>query len=118
MVYLGLGEYEDGTLGEIWFDVAKAGSAMRAMMDAFARTFSIALQHGVPLNVLVAANEGIGFLPDGVVQSEGSVVQVCTSILDWAMSELGSIYLSPLSRTPQDRAGEDGTPSDDISIDS
>lgn len=111
MVYLTFGEYEDGALGEIFLDVAKAGAALRAVMDAFARTFSIALQHGTPLEVLVEANSGIGFLPNGPVESEGSEVRVCQSIIDWAMEELRWAYLGGERISPRIEPGEPSTPS-------
>lgn len=107
-MYLTFGEYEDGSLGEVFIDVAKAGAALRAVMDAFARTFSIALQHGSPLATLVEANCGIGFLPNGPVESEGSSVASCQSIIDWAMAEVRSVYLVDDGRlTPQEGSTTD-----------
>jgi ribonucleoside-diphosphate reductase alpha chain len=93
--YLGCGEYDDGTLGELFLDVAKAGSALRATMDAFARGFSVSLQHGIPLESLVALHLNTDFAPQGYVIAEGSPVKEVKSIVDWAMQELVFAYLIP-----------------------
>jgi ribonucleoside-diphosphate reductase alpha chain len=91
--YLTCGEYEDNTLGEIFVDVAKAGSAIRATLDSFAKNFSIALQYGSPLKVLVEAHIGLDFEPSGPVIAGGSAVHECRSIVDCIMLELKNVYL-------------------------
>ena len=48
-VYLRTGEYDDGTLGEIFIDMHKEGAAFRSMMNCFAIAVSKGLQYGVPL---------------------------------------------------------------------
>ena len=48
-VYLRTGEYEDGTLGEIFLDMHKEGAAFRSLMNCFAIAISLGLQYGVPL---------------------------------------------------------------------
>jgi len=52
-VFLRTGEYNDGELGEIFIDMHKEGAALRSVMNCFAMLVSIALQYGVPLEVLV-----------------------------------------------------------------
>jgi ribonucleoside-diphosphate reductase alpha chain len=52
-VFLRTGEYEDGTLGEIFIDMHKEGAAFRSMMNCFAIAVSMGLQYGVPLEDLV-----------------------------------------------------------------
>ena len=54
-VYLRTGEYEDGTLGEIFVDMHKEGAAFRSLMNSFAIAISIGLQYGVPLEEFVEA---------------------------------------------------------------
>ncbi|HVK11880.1 MAG TPA: vitamin B12-dependent ribonucleotide reductase, partial [Gemmataceae bacterium] len=54
-VYLRTGEYEDGTLGEIFVDMHKEGAAFRSMTNCFAIAVSLGLQHGVPLEEFVDA---------------------------------------------------------------
>lgn len=51
-VHLSTGEYEDGTLGEIFLDHQREGTFGRDMMNAFAMAVSLALQHGVTLKQL------------------------------------------------------------------
>ena len=52
-IYLRTGEYEDGTLGEIFLDMHKEGAAFRSLMNCFAIAISLGLQHGVPLEEFV-----------------------------------------------------------------
>src|SRR5262249_21161087 len=52
-VYLRTGEYEDGSLGEIFLDMHKEGAAFRSLMNCFAIAISLGLQHGVPLEEFV-----------------------------------------------------------------
>src|SRR6185437_2701537 len=54
-MYLRTGEYEDGTLGEIFLDMHKEGAAFRSMTNCFAIAISLGLQHGVPLEEYVDA---------------------------------------------------------------
>lgn len=95
--YLNCGQYEDGSLGEIFINVAKAGAALRATMDSFARNFSVALQYGTPLEKLIATHKGIDFLPQGPVAHDdsGSEVKTATSIIDWVCQEIENAYLRP-----------------------
>lgn len=93
-IYLTCGEYEDGTLGEIFVDVAKAGSALRAVMDAFAKTFSAALQYGCPLGDLVTLHKGIDFQPNGEVKGEGSSIESAASLVDWLVRVLEEVYVA------------------------
>ena len=48
-VYLRTGEYQDGSLGEIFIDMHKEGAAFRCLMNNFAIAVSLGLQHGTPL---------------------------------------------------------------------
>ena len=64
-VYLTTGEFEDGTLGEIFISVDKQGGALR-VYDALAIAISIGLQHGVPLEDYVDKLRGMQFEPAGV----------------------------------------------------
>ena len=54
-VYLRTGEYEDGSLGEIFIDMHKEGAAFRCLMNNFAIAVSLGLQYGVPLDEFVNA---------------------------------------------------------------
>ena len=63
--YLTVGVYEDGLPGEIFITMAKQGSTISGLMDAFATVVSLALQHGVPLRVLCDKLSHMRFEPSG-----------------------------------------------------
>ncbi len=114
-VYLRTGEYEDGTLGEIFLDMHKEGAAFRSMMNCFAIAVSLGLQHGVPLEKYVDAFLFTRFEPNGMVQGN-PYIKMTTSIIDYIFRELAVTYLGrhELAQVkPQDLladAGEDEMP--------
>jgi ribonucleoside-diphosphate reductase alpha chain len=91
-VYLRTGEYEDGTLGEIFVDMHKEGAAFRSLMNSFAISISIGLQYGVPLEEFVEAFSYTRFEPSGVVQGNDTI-KMATSVLDYIFRELAVSYL-------------------------
>lgn len=91
-VYLRTGDYEDGTLGEIFIDMSKEGAAFRAMMNAFAMAVSAGLQYGVPLEEYVRMFTFTRFEPNGPVSGH-DYLKNATSILDYIFRELGITYL-------------------------
>ncbi len=91
-VYLRTGEYEDGSLGEIFIDMHKEGAGFRAMMNNFAIAVSVGLQYGVPLEEFVDAFTFTKFEPAGMVQGNDSI-KSATSILDYIFRELAVSYL-------------------------
>lgn len=90
--YLRTGEYPDGTLGEIFLDMAMEGSAFRALGNAMAIAVSLGLQHGVPLEEYVEAFVGMRFEPAGVLQGHDRV-KMATSFLDAIFKDLAIHYL-------------------------
>ena len=91
-VYLHTGEYEDGTLGEIFIDMHKEGAFLRSLMNNFAIAISIGLQYGVPLEEYVEAFTFTRFDPSGVVKGNNRIKN-STSILDYVFRELAVSYL-------------------------
>ena len=91
-LYLRTGEYEDGTLGEIFVDMHKEGAAFRSLMNSFAIAISIGLQYGVPLEEFVEAFSYTRFEPSGVVQGNDTI-KMATSVLDYIFRELAISYL-------------------------
>jgi ribonucleoside-diphosphate reductase alpha chain len=91
-VYLHTGEYDDGELGEIFIDMHKEGAAFRSLMNNFAISVSLGLQHGVPLDEFVDAFVFTRFEPAGEVKGNDTV-KSATSILDYIFRELGISYL-------------------------
>lgn len=91
-VYLRTGEYEDGQLGEIFIDMHKEGAAFRSLMNAFAISVSLGLQHGVPLEEFVEAFTFFKFEPNGIV-SGNNHIKMSTSVIDYIFRELAITYL-------------------------
>jgi ribonucleoside-diphosphate reductase alpha chain len=91
-IYLRTGEYEDGTLGEIFLDMHKEGAAFRSMTNCFAIAISLGLQHGVPLEEYVDAFQFTRFEPNGMVQGNPHI-KMATSIIDYIFRELAITYL-------------------------
>jgi ribonucleoside-diphosphate reductase alpha chain len=91
-MYLRTGEYEDGTLGEIFLDMHKEGAAFRSMTNCFAIAVSLGLQHGVPLEEYVDAFLFTRFEPNGIVQGNPHI-KMTTSIIDYIFRELAITYL-------------------------
>ncbi len=91
-VFLRTGEYESGELGEIFIDMHKEGAALRSVMNCFAMLVSIALQYGVPLEVLVEQFVFTRFEPQGPVQGHDRV-KFATSVIDYVFRALGVEYL-------------------------
>ncbi len=91
-VYLHTGEFEDGSLGEIFIDMHKEGAAFRSVMNNFAIAISIGLQYGVPLEEFVDAFIFTRFEPSGPVKGN-ETIKFANSILDYIFRELGISYL-------------------------
>jgi ribonucleoside-diphosphate reductase alpha chain len=102
-VYLRTGEYEDGTLGEIFLDMHKEGAAFRSLMNCFAIAISLGLQHGVPLEEFVDAFVFTRFEPNGMVTGNDRI-KMATSVIDYVFRELAITYLgrTDLSHVPDE----------------
>jgi ribonucleoside-diphosphate reductase alpha chain len=120
-MYIRTGEYEDGTLGEIFIDMHKEGAAFRSMTNCFAIAVSLGLQHGVPLEEYVDAFLFTRFEPNGMVQGN-PYIKMSTSIIDYIFRELAITYLGrhDLAHVmPEDlRADAQHDPEDDPDFDS
>lgn len=92
-VYLRTGEYEDGSLGEIFVDMHREGAAFRSLMNCFAIAISLGLQYGVPLEEFVDAFCFTRFEPNGMV-SGNDHIKMATSVIDYIFRELAVTYLS------------------------
>jgi len=91
-VYLHTGEYDDGTLGEIFIDMHKEGAAFRSLMNCFAISVSLGLQYGVPLDEFVDAFVFTRFEPNGIVAGNDRI-KLSTSMIDYVFRELAITYL-------------------------
>jgi ribonucleoside-diphosphate reductase alpha chain len=112
-IFIRTGEYEDGSLGEIFLDMAKEGAAFRSLLNGFAITISLGLQYGVPLEEYVDAFVFSKFEPNGVVQGH-DYVKMTTSVLDYIFRDLAISYLkrSDLAQVKQEDLLPTGTKSE------
>ena len=90
-IFLRTGEYSDGTVGEIFIDMAKEGATMRSMLNCFAIAISIGLQYGVPLEEFVEKFVFTRFEPSGMVDHPN--IKSATSIVDFIFRSLAYEYL-------------------------
>jgi ribonucleoside-diphosphate reductase alpha chain len=91
--YLTVGKYEDGAPGEIFIKMAKEGSTLSGIMDAFALSVSIALQYGVPLRALVDKFVNSRFEPSGYTGNPN--IRYAKSVVDYIGRWLGGKFISP-----------------------
>ncbi len=91
-IYLRTGEYEDGSLGEIFIDMYKEGASFKGLMNCFSVLASKAIQYGVPLEELVDTFTFTRFEPAGSVMGH-EAIKNATSILDYVFRALGYEYL-------------------------
>jgi ribonucleoside-diphosphate reductase alpha chain len=114
-VYLRTGEYEDGTLGEVFIDMHKEGAAYRSMMNCFAIAVSLGLQYGVPLKEFVDKFTFTRFEPSGPVSGHPNV-KLATSIVDYIFRVVGMEYLGRTDflqvKPPVDLTAEKGAVAD------
>jgi len=89
-VLLETGNYPDGELGEFKLHVGKEGSEVR-LYDKIADGYSLALQYGAPVELIVEHMEHHRTELGGVVQ--GCDVKTCKSIIDWAAKRIRIDYL-------------------------
>ena len=90
-VFVRTGEYEDGTLGEIFVDMHKEGATFRSLMNCFAIAVSVGLQYGVPLEEYVEKFTFTRFEPAGMVVGHANI-KSATSIIDYIFRMLGYEY--------------------------
>src|SRR5258706_388708 len=89
--YITVGMYDDGTPGEIFIVMAKAGSTLNGVMDSFATAVSLGPQHGVPLKLFVNKFSHIRFEPHGFTKNAD--IPIAKSIIDYLFRWLGIKFL-------------------------
>jgi ribonucleoside-diphosphate reductase alpha chain len=89
--YITVGLYEDGKPGEIFLVMAKEGSVVSGLMDSFATAISLALQYGVPLEVLVNKFSHARFEPSGFTNN--SQIPMAKSIVDYIFRWLATKFM-------------------------
>ncbi len=91
-IFVRTGEYNDGTLGEIFVDMHREGATLRSLMNCFSIAVSIGLQYGVPLEEYVNKFTFTRFEPAGMVEGHPNIKNA-TSIIDYIFRLLGFEYL-------------------------
>jgi ribonucleoside-diphosphate reductase alpha chain len=116
-VFLRTGEYEDGTLGEIFIDLAKEGATLKGILSCFAIAVSKGLQYGVPLEEFVDTFTFQTFEPRGMVEGHPNI-KMANSIVDYVFRALGVEYLErdELAQVPPNRDGELPEPPDGLAV--
>ena len=91
--YITVGMYDDGSPGEIFITMAKEGSTISGLMDAFATAVSFNLQYGVPIKFLVDKFAHVRFEPSGWTGNQQ--IPYAKSIMDYIFRWLGAKFLGP-----------------------
>jgi ribonucleoside-diphosphate reductase alpha chain len=116
-LFVRTGEYTDGTLGEIFLDMAKEGATMRSLMNSFAIAVSVGLQYGVPLEEYVDKFTFTRFEPAGIVDHPN--IKSATSVLDFIFRLLAFEYLDRTDlvhvQDPERIAAEDAAAKQELS---
>lgn len=112
--YLTVGEYEDGTPGEVFMRLAKQGSTLAGFMDALAISLSHGLQHGVPLKDYVKSFTSMSFAPSGI--TDDPEIRTASSLMDYVARRLALSYLSFDDRLELGLASIDDMPEEQISL--
>ena len=112
--YFTVGEYEDGTPGELFVRVAKMGSTLAGLMDSFARSISYSLQYGVPLKVYVKGMTSMSFAPAGI--TDDPEIRTASSLIDYIFRRLAMDYLSFDDRLELGLASIDDMPDEQTSM--
>jgi ribonucleoside-diphosphate reductase alpha chain len=90
--YVTVGEYDDGRPGEIFLRVAKQGSTLAGIMDAFAISVSHGLQYGVPIRAFVDMYTNMRFEPAGMTDDPD--IRFASSLVDYIFRRLAVEYLT------------------------
>jgi ribonucleoside-diphosphate reductase alpha chain len=89
--YVTVGEYTDGRPGELFIKVAKQGSTLAGIMDSFAISVSLGLQHGVPLSAFVKQYVNVRFEPAGMTDDPD--LRIAASLVDYIFRRMAVDYL-------------------------
>jgi ribonucleoside-diphosphate reductase alpha chain len=109
--YVTVGEFEDGTPGEVFMKIAKQGSTLAGIMDALAISVSYGLQYGVPLKSYVHGLTSMSFAPAGVTDDPD--IRTASSLVDYIFRRLALSYLNFDDLLELGMASIDDMPGDD-----
>ncbi len=89
--YITVGLYDDGSPGEIFVKMSKQGSTVSGLVDSLAIAWSMALQHGVPVESLISKYVDHRFEPAGMTQNQR--IPMARSVVDYLARWMGSKFL-------------------------
>ncbi len=112
--YFTVGEYEDGSPGELFINVSKQGSTLSGLLGSFGIAVSHGLQYGVPLRSYVKGLINTGFAPSGLTDDPD--IKIVSSITDYIFRRLAMDYLSFDDRLELGMASIDDMPDDQTSL--
>ena len=112
--YVTVGEYEDGTPGEVFINIAKMGSTLAGLMDSFARSVSYGLQYGVPLKTYVKGLSYMSFAPSGI--TDDPEIRTASSLVDYIFRRLAFSYLNFEDRLELGLASIDDLPDNQTTL--
>ena len=90
--YIHVGVYDDGSPGDVFVDIAKEGTTLAGLMNAFMIAISLGLQYGVPLEVFVSKYAHMRFDPAGSTNDPD--IRIAKSLPDYMFRWLGKRFLS------------------------
>ncbi|MYJ57517.1 MAG: vitamin B12-dependent ribonucleotide reductase, partial [Chloroflexi bacterium] len=112
--YMTIGEFDDGSPGEVFVHISKEGSAVSGLMDAVGTLTSVALQSGVPLSTLVKKFAHMRFEPSGWTRSKE--IPHADSILDYVFRWMGARYLDTESSDSVAKQGQMAMSPEDVKL--
>jgi ribonucleoside-diphosphate reductase alpha chain len=89
--YITVGLFPDGRPGELFITMAKEGSTIGGLMDAFGTSVSMSLQYGVPLEDYVRKFSHMRFEPQG--HTKNPDIRIAKSLIDYIFRWLGITFL-------------------------
>lgn len=90
--YLTIGKFDDGSPGEVFFQMAKAGSTINGLMDSIGVLLSLGLQYGVPLDTFVRKFSHVRFEPEGMTRNRD--IPIAKSVMDYLARFLGMEFIN------------------------
>ncbi len=97
--YLTVGLYEDGAPGELFITMAKEGSTVGGIMDAFGTAISMCLQYGVPVSTLIDKFTHSRFEPSGFTKNPE--IPFAKSLVDYIFRWMALTFPDGHSKTAQ-----------------
>ncbi|WP_231930910.1 vitamin B12-dependent ribonucleotide reductase [Botrimarina hoheduenensis] len=104
--YITVGLYPDGRPGELFITMAKEGSTIGGLMDAFGTSVSMSLQYGVPLEDYVRKFSHMRFEPQG--HTKNPDIRIAKSLIDYIFRWLGITFLPGYKEASQGRSLDAG----------